>query len=123
MLSKYSPIGFIPTMDADRARRFYVDILKLQFETDDQFALVVSANGVHIRIVRLKQFTPAPYTILGWDVPDLLATVSELAGAGISFLRYAYMQQDDFGIWTAPSGSRIAWFQDPDGNVLSLSQN
>jgi catechol 2,3-dioxygenase-like lactoylglutathione lyase family enzyme len=123
MLSKYPLVGFIPTIDAQRARRFYVDVLKLQFVADDHFALVVRANESTIRIVRLEKFTPAAYTILGWEVSDIATTVGELVQAGVSFLRYPPLQQDDLGIWTAPSGSRVAWFHDPDGNILSVSQH
>lgn len=123
MLSEYAVIGFIPTVDADRARRFYVETLKLEFESDDRFAIVVRSNKTMIRIVRLKEFTPASYTILGWEVPDIAKAVEELSAAGVHFARYPQVPQDAAGIWTTPSGSKVAWFQDPDGNVLSLSQH
>jgi catechol 2,3-dioxygenase-like lactoylglutathione lyase family enzyme len=123
MLSQRSLIGFVPTTDADRARRFYVDLLDLEFVADDHFALVVKAGASTIRIVRLESFTPAGYTILGWEVPDIAAEAAALAEAGVAFLRYPYFQQDELGVWTTPSGSRVAWFHDPDGNVLSISQH
>ncbi len=123
MLNRCSLIGFIPTVDAPRARQFYVDTLKLEFVEDDQFALVVRANGSMIRIVRLDALTPAAYTTLGWEVPDIASAVKELTAAGVSLERYPYLEQDELGIWTTPSGSRVAWFRDPDGNVLSLSQH
>jgi predicted enzyme related to lactoylglutathione lyase len=122
MLSQCSLIGFIPSTDADRARNFYVDVLKLKFESEDQFALIVSANGNAIRVVRVKTFTPAPYTILGWEVADIVKEVTTLTEAGVEFARYPYLQQDDLAIWASPSGTRVAWLHDPDGNVLSLSQ-
>jgi catechol 2,3-dioxygenase-like lactoylglutathione lyase family enzyme len=123
MLSECALIGFIPTVDAERARRFYVDMLGLEFVADDQFAVVVKANGSTIRIVRLEKFTPASYTVLGWQVANITATVDGLTKAGVSFVRYPYFQQDDLGIWTTPTGAKVAWFHDPDGNVLSLSQH
>jgi catechol 2,3-dioxygenase-like lactoylglutathione lyase family enzyme len=123
MLSSYPLVGFVPTIDAQRARQFYVDVLKLEFVADDHFALIVKANQSTIRIARLEKFTPAAYTILGWEVSDITKTVGELVRAGVSFLRFSPLPQDDLGIWTTPSGSRVAWFHDPDGNILSVSQH
>ena len=123
MLASCSTIGFIPITDSVRARKFYVEVLKLRFEAEDPFALVVRAQGISIRLVKMKEFVPAAYTIFGWEVPDLAAAVSELTVGGISFLRIPSMEQDDLGIWTAPSGAQVAWFNDPDGNVLSLTRH
>jgi len=123
MLSEAALIGFIPTVDAERARHFYVDVLKLEFVDDDGFALVLRSNDSMIRIAKLEKHIPAPFTILGWQVSDIAATVRELTAAGVTFSRYSFLEQDELGIWTAPGGAKIAWFQDPDGNVLSLSQH
>ena len=123
MLSQCSLIGFVPTTDTDRARRFYVDVLKLEFVGDDGFALVVKTETSKIRIVKLEKFTPVPFTVLGWEVADIAAIVGELTAAGVSFSRYSFMQQDELGIWTAPTGDKVAWFLDPDGNVLSVSHH
>jgi len=123
MLSNCSPIGFIPITDSVRARKFYVDVLKLRFEAEDSFALVVRGHGISIRLAKMEEFVPAAYTIFGWEAPDLSAAVRELTGAGVSFLRVPRLEQDDLGIWTSPSGAQVAWFHDPDGNVLSLSQH
>ena len=123
MLSDFSLVGFIPTTDRTRARRFYVDLLKLNLVAEDDFALVVAAKGANIRISEVGAFSPAKYTILGWEVPDIVVTVRELTDKGVSFSRYPHFQQDDLGIWTSPSGSKVAWFSDTDGNVLSLSQH
>ncbi len=122
MLSQCNVIAFIPTTDGERARKFYVDALKLRFISDDNFAIVVEANGNAIRIVRMEKFTPAPYTILGWEVPDIQRATKELAASGVEFLRYPYFDQDPSRIWTSPGGAKIAWFHDPDGNILSISQ-
>ncbi len=123
MLAECPLIGFIPTSDAERARKFYVDQLKLEFVADDQFALVVKTQTSMIRIARTPNFTPAEFTILGWEVPAIEETVKTLTASGVSFMRYSFVEQDEAGIWTSPSGDRVAWFKDPDGNVLSLSQH
>lgn len=124
MLAQFEPMGFIPTVDADRARRFYVDTLGLQFLFDDQFALVVRAGSIDLRIVRMSSFSPAPCTIFGWKVPEIEAAVRHLSAAGISFERYPFLEQDADGIWSAPGGAaKVAWFKDPDGNLLSISQH
>jgi catechol 2,3-dioxygenase-like lactoylglutathione lyase family enzyme len=123
MLNQCGIIGFIPTKDAARARAFYVDLLGLELVGEDNFALVVKANGTMVRIVILGEFTPVPYTILGWEVPDIGSAAVELAQQGVVFERFAYFEQDGSGIWTAPDGSRVAWFKDPDGNTLSISQH
>lgn len=116
-------IGFVPTRDADRALSFYRDILGLRFVSDDAFAIVLDSNGITLRLVRIEEFTPAPYTILGWQVEDIESAVKELAAKGLAFQRYSFLDQSEDGIWTSPSGAKIAWFHDPDGNTLSLSQN
>lgn len=122
MLAQCDLMGFIPITDAARARAFYVDKLKLQFISDDQFALVVRANGNDIRLAHMKAVTPAPYTICGWKVLDIETAAKELTEAGVSFEKYPFVE-DPSGIWTAPGGARVAWFKDPDGNILSISQH
>jgi len=117
-------IGFIPTRNADRARAFYEITLGLRFVSDDNFALVFDSNGTTIRIVRAPEFTPYPFTLLGWDVPDIDDAVADLAAKGVEFSRYSFLKQAPNGVWTAPdNAARVAWFADPDGNILSLSQH
>ena len=123
MISEAEVMGFIPTTDAVRARAFYEGLLGLRVVSDDPFALVVESNGTIIRIVKLKDLAPVPFTILGWRVSDIEEEVKALHGQGVEFRRYAGMAQSDLGVWTAPGGAKIAWFSDPDGNVLSLSQH
>ncbi len=123
MISDGKVMGFIPTTDAVRARGFYEDVLGLRFVSDDPFALVVESQGTLIRIAKLNELTPAPYTILGWQVSDIEQEVQTLHARGVTFRLYPGMNQTDLGVWTAPGGSKIAWFQDPDGNLLSLSQH
>ncbi len=123
MLDAFPIIGFIPVTDPVRARNFYVDLLGLEFVADDGFAIVLRAHGNMIRLIRTGEFTPVQYTILGWEVPALAPVITALAQAGVTFSRYSWAKQDAFGIWTAPNGNQVAWFQDPDGNVLSLSSH
>jgi catechol 2,3-dioxygenase-like lactoylglutathione lyase family enzyme len=123
MLGAHKIVAFVPTTDAQRAREFYEQKLGLKFVSDDDFAIVFDANGIMLRVVKLKEHTPAQFTILGWEVPDAEQSVSELQGRGVQFERYPWAQQDELGIWTAPGGAKVAWFKDPDGNVLSISQH
>jgi len=123
MLSRCDLIGFIPTKDPAGARTFYEQTLGLHFLSDDAFALVMEAKGNMIRIVHVKDFTPFPFTILGWEVANIEKEVDALAARGIAFKRYSWLQQSESGVWTSPGGAKVAWFQDPDGNILSLSQH
>ena len=123
MLSDSPLITFIPSKDPTRARAFYQDTLGLRFISEDDFAVVMDAAGTMLRIVRVGDFTPFPFTILGWQVEDINRTVSAMTAKGIAFSRYPFLQQDDAGVWTAPGGAKVAWFLDPDGNTLSISQH
>ena len=122
MLSTCELMGFIPTADADRAKAFYCDVLKLEVKEDNGFALILRTPHGSLRIVRAPAFTPFPFTLLGWEVADIETEVQALAAAGVEFERYSYFEQDALGIWTAPGGDKVAWFKDPDGNTLSLTQ-
>ena len=116
-------MAFVATREPDRAKKFYRDTLGLRLvEEQLPFALVFDANGTMLRVTVVKELTAAPYTVLGWDVPDIAATARELAAAGVKLERYPGMAQDELGIWTSPSGAKVAWFKDPDGNVLSVTQ-
>lgn len=122
MLASAAFIGFIPARDLAAARTFYEGTLGLPVIDDTPFALVLDAGGTMLRVTLVAEFTARPFTIAGWQVPDIGAAVAALAGKGVEFTRYADMTHDDLGIWTAPSGDRIAWFKDPDGNTLSLTE-
>jgi catechol 2,3-dioxygenase-like lactoylglutathione lyase family enzyme len=113
--------AFIPTRDAEAAKRFYADVLGLRFVADDSFALVFDAGGTELRLQRVRELTPHPFTALGWIVDDITTRVRELSARGVAFERYDFVPQDDLGIWTTP-GAKVAWFKDPDGNLLSLAQ-
>ena len=123
MLDSARMVGFIPTEDYDRAREFYESKLGFQFVTLDQYALVMSTGKNMIRIAKLKGLTPAQYTVLGWEVENIEAIVTWLMGRGVVFAEYPFIQDRELRIWTTPNGDRIAWFKDPDGNVLSVSQH
>ncbi len=115
--------AFVPTVDPERARHFYVDVLGLEFVDVDPFAVTVRYGATPIRLVKVENLSPAPFTILGWDVTDIRRHVRQLADAKLPFMRYEGIEQDEDAIWTAPGGGRVAWFCDPDGNVLSLSEH
>jgi catechol 2,3-dioxygenase-like lactoylglutathione lyase family enzyme len=121
MLAKHDIVAFVSTTNAARARAFYVDLLGLSAVHEDDFALVLDANGTTIRVSKVKELAPQPFTVLGWSVSDVAAMAKALVAKGVRFERYSFLEQDDLGVWTAPGGARIAWFKDPDGNVLSLS--
>jgi catechol 2,3-dioxygenase-like lactoylglutathione lyase family enzyme len=124
MLGSTNIVAFVPTRDADKARAFYERVLGLRFVNDDGFALVMDANGIMIRVARVgKEFTPAQFTILGWQVSEIENMVRALQNKGVHFEIYGFFKQDELGIWTAPTGDKVAWFKDPDGNILSVSQH
>jgi catechol 2,3-dioxygenase-like lactoylglutathione lyase family enzyme len=123
MLTAGKMIGFIPTTDYDKARAFYEGKLGFEFISLDQFALVMSAGGHMIRIVKLPNFTPLQATILGWQVGDIAAVAIWLAERGVTLEKYPFVQDQKLGIWTTPNGDKVAWFKDPDANILSISQH
>ena len=123
MLSSAKLIGFVPTTDSERSRKFYEDKLGFKFVSDDQFALVMQAGESMIRIAKAGKYTPAQYTVMGWEVTDIEAMVQWLNERGVKFEKYPFVQDQKSGIWTTPNGDKVAWFKDPDGNVLSLSQH
>jgi catechol 2,3-dioxygenase-like lactoylglutathione lyase family enzyme len=116
------PIVFLATANAEQSRTFYEELLGLEFVADEPPALVFKVGDRMLRIQKVEHVVAAPYTALGWAVSNIRQTVRDLFSAGITFQRYPGMDQDDDGIWQAPSGVLIAWFQDPDGHVLSLTQ-
>ncbi len=123
MLASKNMMGFVITTDYDKARAFYEGKLGFEFVSVDQFALVVRAGKTAIRISKLKDFKPAQFTVLGWEVDDIEGMVAWLTKRGITFEKYPFIQDKERGIWTTPDGSKVAWFKDPDGNVLSVSQH
>jgi catechol 2,3-dioxygenase-like lactoylglutathione lyase family enzyme len=124
MLEKCNIMAFVATLDAARAKEFYSDKLGLKMLEDTPFALVYDANGTVLRVTPVRELKLAEYTVLGWRVPDIVAAIDSLVAVGIEMKRYSFIQQDEHGVWTAPDGTaKVAWFQDPDGNILSVSQH
>lgn len=122
MLGSEKLMAFIGTADAPRAKAFYLEILGLRLVADEEWAVVFDANGTMLRMQKAPAVKPLPYTALGWQVPDITNTLNTLRAKGVSFERYEHLPQDASGIWTTPDGSKVAWFKDPDGNLLSLTQ-
>ena len=122
MLKNRRITAFVASAQPGRARKFYRDTLGLRLVSDDEFAVVFDCAGVQLRIQKVETLQPHAFTALGWHVPNIRDSVSKLAKRGIVFERYDFMVQDELGVWQAPSGARIAWFKDPDGNLLSLTQ-
>ena len=122
MLGAAPLIAFVATSRPDEARAFYVDVLGLRLVADEPFALIFDAGGTALRIAKVQTVTSVPYTVLGWEVADVRAAIRTLVARGVTFARYDGLPQDDLGIWMTPAGAKVAWFQDPDGNVLSLTQ-
>ncbi len=122
VLEAARPVGFVPILDGETAREFYAGTLGLSVLSDDQFAVVMDNGGVPLRLVKVREFTPQPFTVLGWEVADLVAAVDALVAAGVQAMRYPGMGQDERGIWQPPGSSAgVWWFQDPFGNLLSLT--
>lgn len=122
MLSASPLVAFVPSRDLKRSRSFFAETLGLKLVSEDGFALLFDANGTALRVTAVPKFTPHPFTVLGWTVPDIQAAVTGLGKRGVAFERFDGMKQDPLGIWTAPGGAQVAWFKDPDGNVLSVTQ-
>ena len=123
MLSTWKTTAFVGVRDAERARAFYGGTLGLRLLDDTPFALVYDANGVTLRVSLVPKLTPAGFTVLGWQVPDMDEAVRTLTAAGVELRRYDGMPQDERGVWTAPDGTLVAWFEDPEHNILSVSQH
>jgi catechol 2,3-dioxygenase-like lactoylglutathione lyase family enzyme len=123
MLGKDRIVAFVPTSDYARARTFFEGKLGLRFISQDDFALVLDANGLMLRVTKVRNHQPAEFTILGWEVNGIEEKVAGLTKAGVTFERFGFLQQDAHGVWTAPGGDKVAWFKDADGNVLSLSEH
>jgi len=123
ILESAKPIAIVCTRDHEAAKPFYRDILGLKLSSEDQFAAVFDIGSVPLRLSTVPGFAPHDHTVLGFDVEDIAASVKALGAKGVTFNSYEGFGQDALGIWTAPDGAvRVAWFNDPDGNVLSLTQ-
>lgn len=122
MLASATITPLLGTMKPEAAKAFYSDTLGLKFIVDDGFALVFEGNNTRIRVSRVPAMAPAPYAVLGFHVENIEATVDALTAKGVVFMRYGFFVQDERGIWAAPDGTKVAWFHDPDLNLLSVVQ-
>lgn len=116
-------VGFVGVTDLGEARRFYGGVLGLDLADESPFALVATAGTASLRLTAVERTAAAPYTVAGWTVDDVAATVAALADRGVEFVRHPGLDQDERGVWTAPGGTRVAWFRDPDGNTLSVQEH
>lgn len=123
ILGKSKLVAFVAVTDLAKARAFYEGVLGLSLHRDDTpVALILNVSGIMLRVTHVHEHKAAPFTVLGWNVESIEDTVDRLTAAGVAFLRYPGMNDGDpRGIWNAPSGARVAWFHDPDGNVLSVT--
>jgi catechol 2,3-dioxygenase-like lactoylglutathione lyase family enzyme len=122
MLAASKIIAFLATTNGAASRAFYEGVLGLKFISDDDFAMVFDANGVELRVQKVKALAPHRHTQLGWSVVRIGEVVRTLSARGVAFERYPFLEQDVLGIWAAPSGAKVAWLKDPDGNLLSLTE-
>lgn len=122
MLNEAGVVAFVACTDADRTKKFYGEVLGLSLVSDDPFAVVFDAHGTMLRVQKVRELVPAKHTVLGWRVADIWSEAEQLRQRGVTFDRYEGLQQDELGIWASPSGALVAWFKDPDGNTLSLTQ-
>lgn len=123
MLTTARMVGFVPTSDYEKARSFYEGKLGFQFLSLDQYALVMKVGGHMVRISKIPDFTPRQGTILGWEVENIESAATWLRDRGVTLEKYPFVQDRELGIWTTPTGEKVAWFKDPDGNILSVGQH
>ena len=122
MLETSEPVAFLASQDLDRSERFFVGALNLTLVSRSPFATVLQVGGMTLRVTKVDELRPQPFTVFGWLVADIRGVVRELRTSGTDLLRYEGLEQDDDHIWTTPSGDLVAWFQDPDANLLSVTQ-
>jgi len=120
MLATATVTPLLGTMKPEAAKAFYADTLGLKFVTDDGFALVFAGENATIRISRVPAIAPAQYAVLAFVVENIEASVDGLVAKGVTFARFGFFPQDERGIWAAPDGTKVAWFHDPDLNLLSV---
>ena len=123
MLTDFKLVAFAATAIPNRAKAFYSTVLGFTLVADTPFSLVFDAGGTTLRIQKVQTVNASEYTVLGWEISDMVATVESLVAKGVLFERYTGLQQDQLGIWETPDGAKVAWFKDPDGNLLSITQN
>jgi predicted enzyme related to lactoylglutathione lyase len=123
MLANETLKTFVPTVKPQEAKAFYQDVLGLKLLNEDKYALEFNSGGTLLRVTIVPELKPHAFTVLGWNVKDIEVIIRSLKDKGVVFEKYDFIPQDDLGIWVSPNGSKVAWFKDPDGNVLSLTQS
>ena len=122
MLASKELKAFVPTTNPEKAKSFYKNILGLKLLSEDNYALEFDANGTSLRVTIVPELTPQGFTVLGWNVDDIDSTIQSLNQKNVFCEKYEFLQQNELGIWVSPSGAKVAWFKDPDGNILSLTE-
>jgi catechol 2,3-dioxygenase-like lactoylglutathione lyase family enzyme len=122
MLAESELVAFVSTADPERSRPFYEDVLGLTLVADEQSALVFETPNATLRVAKTGSVTPSEGTVLGWEVSDVEAVVADLQDRGVDPRTYDGIPQDEDGIATFPDGTQVAWFDDPDGNTLSVTE-
>ena len=122
LLTHAALVAFLPTTDLDRAQAFFSDVVGLSLLERTSFACLFDAHGTALRVTLVDHLSPASYTVLGWVVTDIADCVRSMARRAVHTERFPAMDHDELGVWTTPSGDLVAWFKDPDGNVLSITQ-
>lgn len=122
MTSFGTPVSFIATAHPNESRHFYETLLNLKCQSDDLYALVFDLGSTTLRIQKVESNPEVNHTVLGWNVDNIKQCVGELTKKGVEFEIFSSLPQDELGVWSSPSGAMIAWFKDPDGNTLSLTQ-
>lgn len=122
MLAEKKFKAFIAATNPEKVKLFYRDILGLMLLSVDEYGLEFDVNGTLLRVALVKEFKPQPFTVLGWNVDDIYSIIKSLNDQHIFCEKYDFLSQDDSGVWVSPNGSKVAWFKDPDGNVLSLTE-
>lgn len=123
MLKNSKLVGFVATSKPEESKRFYRDCLGLTLIDDTPYALAFAAGDTVVRVQKTERAHPPPYTTLGWAVENISKTVNALTEAGVHFERFAQLEQDDLGVWSASATAKVAWFKDPDGNLLSVTES
>jgi catechol 2,3-dioxygenase-like lactoylglutathione lyase family enzyme len=122
MLKSAQLVGFVPTTDITRASAFYKDVLGLEPDGINGHAAVFRSGAITLRVTTVAELTPHPFTTIGWEVENIAATTAELAAKGVEFKTFPGLCQGANGVWTTPTGEKVAWFADPDGNLLSVME-
>jgi catechol 2,3-dioxygenase-like lactoylglutathione lyase family enzyme len=114
--------AFVPTVQPEKAKSFYKDILGLKLLSEDNYALEFEANGTLLRVIIVQELKPQVFTVLGWNVSDISSVIKSLNDKNVFCEKYDFLEQDNLGVWTSPGRSKVAWFKDQDGNILSLTE-